>query len=154
MAINFDSLPTSQNFSEKPLFENGVYPMTIKAATIKDGRLEVKFLVEDPTNNTSTDVWDNFFDSEKPLPQYKLGQFIRALQIPLTGTFELQDLPKIIMEKSCMGAIKAEQNEGYRPRNVIDAFHDDIFLPVAKQTAPPPADNSDIPFSTTGGPEY
>lgn len=149
MAINFDALPTSQGFTDKPLFENGMYPMTIKAAAMKDGRLEVRFQADDAANKRSTDVWDNFFDSEKPLPQFKLGQLIRALKIPLTGTFELKDLPKIIMEKQCMGAVKIEQNEGYRPRNVIDAFHDDIFLPMPVKVA-----DADMPFSTTGGPEY
>lgn len=135
MAINYDALPTEAPVT---LLENGKYPMTIKKAEMKAGNngdyLVVTFGVDAGGN-----VYDNFFDSDKPLPRYKLGQLIRATKIQLHGTFELKDLAKIIVNKRVMGAVKKEQNEGYAPRNVIDAFDDQIFEPIP--------DTADVPFT-------
>ena len=158
MAINFDELPKT-NESAFTILENGTYRCKIKEAKIPNGKdyLQVIFAVTG-NNGQSTTIFDNFVDSDKPLPRYKLAQLIRALKIPLTGSFELKDLPKIIVGKELMAAIKQEQNEGYSARNVINAFDDEIFYPLATQATgsnPPPA-NGDVPFDTTptGGATY
>lgn len=157
MAINFDELPKT-NESSFTVLENGTYRCKIKEAKIPTGKdyLQVIFAVTG-NNGQSTTIFDNFIDSEKPLPRFKLAQLIRALQIPLTGSFELKDLPKIIVGKELMAAVKQEQNEGYSARNVINAFDDDIFSPIAAgaTNATPPA-NGDVPFDTapTGGATY
>ena len=157
MAINFDELPKT-NESSFTVLENGTYRCKIKDAKIPAGKdyLVVTFAVTGKNGQTTT-IFDNFFDSEKQLPRYKLAQLIRALQIPLTGSFELKDLPKIIVGKELMAAIKQEQNEGYSARNVINAFDDEIFSPIVSKEigSNPPADG-DVPFDTTptGGATY
>ena len=152
--INFDNLPKT-NEAASAVFENGKYRCHIKDAKIPVGKdyLTVVFTVTENSGKTTT-IFDNFFDSEKPLPRYKLAQLIRALRIPLTGNFELKDLPKIIVGKDLMAAIKQEQNEGYSPRNVIDAFDDEIFYP-SDNAMPTPTD-SDTPFTPapSGGANY
>lgn len=159
MAINFDSLP-----NEKPnsfeLFSKDVYPAKITKATIETSGttgskyLKIIYLCTDPKTGKTTTIFDNLFDTDKPLLRYKLGQFIRALQLNLNGSFELVDLAKIIINKELMVAIKVEQNEGYTPRNVVDAFDDGIFYPMTSvSNTNAPVDDSDLPFST-GGTSY
>ena len=157
MAINFDELPKT-NESAFTVLENGTYRCKIKDAKIPTDKdyLVVTFAVTGNNGQTTT-IFDNFFDSEKPLPRFKLAQLIRALKIPLTGSFELKDLPKIIVGKELMAAIKQEQNEGYQARNVINAFDDDIFSPVTQAVSATPPSDGDVPFSTgtpTGGATY
>ena len=108
-------------------------------------------------NGKTVTIFDNFFDSDKSLPRFKLAQLIRATKIPLTGSFDLKDLPKIIVGKELMAAIKQEQNEGYAARNVVNAFDDDIFTPLEETaTSNTPPSDGDVPFDTTptGGATY
>lgn len=156
MAINFDELPKT-NESSFTVLENGTYRAKIKEAKIPTGKdyLQVIFAVTGNNGQTTT-IFDNFVESDKPLPRFKLAQLIRALQIPLTGNFELKDLPKIIVGKELMAAVKQEQNEGYSARNVINAFDDDIYSPIANTASSNPPANGDVPFDTTptGGATY
>ena len=155
MAINFDELPQDkpQGFDVLP---EGTYAATIKDATIetsKNGKgkyLSVQLKIT-TAEGKSVVVYDNFFDSDKPLPRYKLGQFIRALKLKLTGSFELSDLPKVIVNKTCMVAVKSEKNEGYAERNVVNAFDDNIYTPVDPLNADLPETSGDTPFDTTEG---
>lgn len=156
MAINFDELPKT-NESAFTILENGIYRAKIKEAKIPTDKdyLQVIFAVTG-NNGQSTTIFDNFVDSDKPLPRFKLAQLIRALKIPLTGSFELKDLPKIIVGKELMAAVKQEQNEGYSARNVINAFDDEIFYPATQAVNAPSPANGDVPFDTapTGGATY
>ena len=153
MAINFDELPQDkpQGFDVLP---EGTYPATIKSATMERGKsgpyLQAQLKVVAP-DGKSTIIYDNFFDSDKPLPRYKLGQFIRALKLKLTGSFELSDLPKVIVNKTCMVAVKSEKNEGYAERNVVNAFDDNIYTPADPLNADLPETSGDTPFDTTEG---
>lgn len=156
MAINFDELPKT-NESAFTVLENGTYRCKIKEAKIPNGKdyLQVIFAVTG-NNGQSTTIFDNFVDSDKPLPRFKLAQLIRALKIPLTGSFELKDLPKIIIGKELIAAVKQEQNEGYSARNVINAFDDEIFYPATQAVDALSPANGDVPFDTTptGGATY
>ena len=154
--INFDDLPKT-NDSATTLLDNGVYRCKIKEAKIPTGKdyLAVTFTIVE--NGKTVTIFDNFFDSDKPLPRFKLAQLIRATKIPLTGSFDLKDLPKIIVGKELMAAIKQEQNEGYAARNVVNAFDDDIFTPLEETaTSTTPPSDGDVPFDTTptGGATY
>ena len=156
--INFDNLPKTNEASFNVL-ENGTYPCKIKDAKIPVGKdyLQVIFTVTG-NNDTTTTIFDNFFDSDKPLPRFKLAQLIRALKIPLTGNFELKDLPKIIVGKELMAAVKQEQSENYPLKNIINAFDDEIFYPISGTATPNTAApaTGDVPFDTTptGGATY
>lgn len=156
--INFDNLPKT-NEAAFTVLENGTYPCKIKDAKIPVGKdyLQVIFTVTG-NNGMTTTIFDNFFDSDKPLPRYKLAQLIRALRIPLTGNFELKDLPKIIVGKELIAAVKQEQSENYPLKNIINAFDDEIFYPANHAAEPNTATpaTGDVPFDTTptGGATY
>ena len=156
MAINFDELPQDkpQGFEVLP---EGTYPAIIKEASMETGKtsdtkyMKVQLKIATADGKTVV-VFDNFFDSDKPLPRYKLGQFLRALKLNLTGNFELTDLTKVIVGKSCMVALKVEQNEGYAARNVVNAFDDEIYSPVSALDAVlPETDSGEVPFPVTEG---
>lgn len=151
MALNFDSLP-----KEKPggsISPKGMYYFEVKKAEMKtsknsgDSYMSVQLQCSNVESGEKTTVFDMLFDSDKPLLQYKLAQFLRALQLNLRGTFELKDLCKVVFGKRGMVALKIEENEGYSPRNIVDAFDDDIYLPLNATDAPAPAASDDPPFN-------
>lgn len=160
MALNFDNIPKDK--IGPTLLPDGKYCATIKDAKMIPGKsgtyLQVVLTVCDDRGATTT-IFDNFFNSDKPLPLYKIGQFLRALNCILQGDFELNDLPKIIVGKKLMVAVKTEQNEGYAPRNIINAFDDDIYSPMPNSVAESRAEaaianeDEDCPF-TLGGDNY
>lgn len=133
MAINFDSLPT-----EKPqgsLYEKGFYKGTIVKAemrTPRNGNQDYLSITYDVTNKDGSakgKFWDNLFDTDKDIPRYKLGRFINALGLELTGTFELKDLAKIVVGKTLV--IDMGLNEkGDRPQNEVEIFKNEIFYPL------------------------
>lgn len=155
MAISFDDLP-----DKKPegydLLDEGIHNAVIKNATMEISKttrqpyMAVQFTCTDPVTKKSTTVFDNFFDSDKPLTRYKLGQFIRALKLQLTGSFELKDLCKVIPNKELCVALKTEQNEGYAARNVVNAYDDSIYY--EKEFDAPPFDATSP--SDNGAPVY
>lgn len=156
MAINFDELPQDkpQGFEVLP---EGTYLAVVKEASMKSGKsgngdyMQVVLKITADDGKTIL-VFDNFFDSDKPLPRYKLGQFMRALKINMHGNFELVDLTKVITNKSCMVALKSEQNEGYAARNVVNAFDDEIYSPAnALDANVPETSATDTPFPPAEG---
>ena len=64
--------------------------------------------------------------------RYKLQRFITALEIPLSGTFELKDLCKIIPGKNFVVDIMREEREGQRPQGVVDIFTNEIYYPMSQ----------------------
>lgn len=154
MALNFDQLPKDNPGGSSLAVPKGLYHFEVKKAEMKTSQksgntyMSVQLQCSDPTTKASTTVFDMFFESDKPLLQYKLRQFIMALSLNLRGTFELKDLCKIIGGKKGIVALKIEENEGYSPRNVVDAFDDNIYLPLAATE-----DDSEVPFDASDSAE-
>lgn len=152
--LNFDKLPKTKPDGGGTLVPNGDYIFLIKKAEMRkpikggDDYMSVQLQCTSMDNKHTTIVFDNFFVSDKPLPQYKLAQFIRALQMDIRGEFTLKDLCKVIPDKKGIVALKTEENEGYAPRNTVNAFDDDIYKPLSPAESYP-TDNSDVPFDTT-----
>ena len=150
--INFDALPTSRPAGEgNTLVDKGRYSATIKDAKMKKSKAGTPYLTVMFQLHTTpaVNVFDNFFDSDKPLPMFKLGQFLRALPNTITGQLTLEDIAKICVGKDMVVAIKQEANEGYAPRNIVDAFDDVIYARFDQQNTAEtefPADDSDTPF--------
>lgn len=158
MAINFDSLPQT-----KPngfLIDKDFYKGTIieaKMRTPKNGGAEylaVTFSLTDKDGNAKGKLWDNFFDIDKELPRYKLGRFITALRLPLSGSFELKDLCKIIVNKSVIVDVGVDE-KNTPPRNQVDVFNAEIYyhpsewaalLGVAAEDTHTNSDAVDAPF--------
>ena len=150
--INFDALPTTRPAGEgNTLMDKGRYSATIKDAKMKTSKAGTPYLTVMFQLHTvpAINVFDNFFDSDKPLPMFKLGQFLRALPNTISGQLTLEEVAKICVGKDMIVAIKQESNEGYAPRNIVDAFDDVIYSRVntaAADASFPVDDGSDTPF--------
>lgn len=147
MAINFDSLP-----SENPngrLLPAGPYKIKIVEAKMLDSKSSNNTYLALTYQLTNTDgvacgkLWDNFFDSDKELLRYKLSRLITALGIKLSGSFELKDLAKIVVNKEMVGYIGTDA-KATPPRNTIDVFKDEIFYPVSEWATFTGADVDDM----------
>ena len=139
MAINFNSLPT-----EKPamgtIIPKGQYLGTIAKSEMKQGQdaskppyLSVEMDIVDEASNTSMGkIWTILTESEHPLPRYQLQRFIKALNLPITGDFELKDLTKMINGKSLIvDIIPEERTDGKEAqRSIVDVASGDIFYPT------------------------
>lgn len=161
MAINFNALPT-----EKPatsfIIPKGRYKGTIKKAEMKQPKdaskaeyLSVEIDCGDMTTGTSAGkLWVIFTESEAALPRYQLSRFITALNLPITGEFELKDLTKMVVNKELLlDVIPEEPKDGKAPqRSILDVNAGEIFYPVAtapmySRPAEPTIAEMDTPFA-------
>ena len=156
MALNFNDLPTSKPNGDTPssgVFEKGTYPGIAKRAEMRTSKagsdyLVVQIAVTNERGQTTT-IFDNFFDTDKPLPRFKLAQFLRAVGTVPSGNFELKDLVKVINNRPLSVALKIEKSDGYPDKNVVDAFDPEIYYAANQAAAPAaahPANNDDLPF--------
>ena len=155
MGINFNSLPT-----EKPamgfVIPKGQYVATINKSEMKQGKdttkppyLNIELDITDEVSNTNMGkVWAILTESEQPLPRYQLQRFINALNLPITGEFELKDLTKMINGKKLKVDIAPEERTDGKEaqRSVVDIMAGDIFYPIAPAVAAMPVDE-DTPFA-------
>ena len=139
MAINFNSLPT-----EKPamgtIIPKGQYIAIIAKSEMKQGKdttkppyLNIEMDITDPISQTSMGkIWTILTESEQPLPRYQLSRFIKALELPITGEFELKDLTKMINGKQLkVDIIPEDRTDGKEPqRSIVDVMSADIFYPA------------------------
>lgn len=139
--INFDSLPKTRPNQTIPA---GHYTAIVATAEMKPSKdttkpnyLSVRLDIVDMHGNKVGSVFDIFTESEASLVRYKLQRFITALKLSIPS-FELSDLPKIIVNKKLEVDLKIEQQEGYAPRTVVDATSNEIYYPV-----------DDYPFNAT-----
>lgn len=150
MAINFDALPDKKGTSSISNFDGGLYNVIVEAADMKTSKksgnpyLNVRLGVFSDEGTRITGVFDIFVDSEQPLMQYKLRRFLEACQIDLQGTFELKDLPKIIVNKKLQAYLKVQSDEQYGDKVVVDIAPDEIYVPLDEEAAIP--GDADAPF--------
>lgn len=150
MAINFDALPQSKPAGN--LLPAGFYKATISKAemkTPKNGGNDYLALTLDCVNaqGQSGKVWDNLYDSDKELVRYKLKRFIDALRLPLSGTFELKDLCKVVTGKQLVVDVGVDEKSD-RPRNQVEVFKNDLYYPINEWAALTGAvtGTGDVPF--------
>lgn len=98
MAINFDALPKDKPNGNSTVTEGRHLAQVFKAemTTSKEGNkyLRVTFKTKD-----GGFVNENYFDSDKPFLQYKLGRLLKATKVVLEGTGTLEDIAKVIRDK-------------------------------------------------------
>ena len=98
MAINFDALPKDKPTGNSTVTEGRHLAQVFKAemTTSKEGNkyLRVTFKTKD-----GGFVNENYFDSDKPFLQYKLGRLLKATKVVLEGTGTLEDIAKVIKDK-------------------------------------------------------
>ena len=133
--INMNSLP-----SEKPstgaIIPKGQYLAKIKKADMrqpKDEKRPMYFTAEcDITDLVSGapmgKFWINLFESEAPLTRYQLARFIKALNLPIQGEFELKDLTKMVNGKELKVDICPEDKP--EPQKSVVDISAQCFYPV------------------------
>lgn len=99
--LNFNALPTN-----KPS-QSGMTDGTFKAVVFKSEMRDSKTTPGTQYLNVSfkTDngfVNENYFDSDKPFLQWKLGQLLKACNVTLSGEGSLKDVAKVIQGKNVM----------------------------------------------------
>ena len=137
--INMNSLPT-----EKPsmgtIIPKGQYLAKIVKADMRQPKDETKPMyftaecnITDPVSGTSMGkFWINLFESEAPLARYQLSRFIKALNLPIQGEFELKDLTKMVSGKELKVDICPEDKPEPQ-RSVVD-ISAQCFYPAVDPT--------------------
>ena len=145
MAINFDALPNTAPIGNY-IIEKGTYVAEIAKAEMKLGRdvtkapyLSLMYKISKLDGTSVGNIFDTITEPEKDITKYKLRRFIEALKLPITGTFELKDLTKIVVGKKFGVDIKVD-DEGQQPRSVVDVFSGKIYYTMDELT-----DNASIP---------
>ena len=138
MAINFNSLPT-----EKPsvgtIIPKGTYKAKIVKAEMRQPKdeskpeylnleLDITDLVSDSPMGK---MWAIITESEAPLPRYQLSRLIQALNLPITGEFELKDLTKMVVNKEMKADVCPEEpKDGSAPKKSVIDVSAQIFYPL------------------------
>lgn len=96
--IQFNALPKDKPSQNN--IKNGRYTATVFKCEMRTGKesgteyLNVSFLCDG-----GGFVNENYFDSDKPFLQYKLGQLLKACKVTLEGEGTLKDVAKVIKGK-------------------------------------------------------
>lgn len=128
--INFDSLPTNNPMAGvKP----GTYFATIDKAEMKQPKdpqkpmyLSVQYTLTTKEGKGAGKLFDILTESDSDVVRYKIGRFITALELPLTGAFALKDLAKIIAGKKLILDVTTDTKSD-KPRAVVDVFKGGIY---------------------------
>ena len=133
--INFNELPNSKpaGFTTIP---KGRYLGTIEKAEMRLGKdasrppyLSIQWgLAKDGK------PMGKFFDlitepGDAEIPRYKLKRFIQALELPITGSFTLADLAKMVPNKSAYIDITVDE-KSEPARNQVDVFTGEIYYSI------------------------
>ncbi len=135
--IQFNALPKDK--PSQNTIKNGRYTATVFKCEMRTGKetgneyLNVSFLCDG-----GGFVNENYFDSDKPFLQYKLGQLLKACSVNLEGEGTLKDVAKVIKGKKVIidvvvndkgyGALDySGNNDGIYPVN--SAAKDDTETP-------------------------
>lgn len=137
--INMNSLPTEKP-SMSTIIPKGQYLAKIRKAEMRQPKDETRpqyFSAEcditDPVSGTEMGkFWINLFESEAPLSRYQLSRFIKALNLPIQGEFELRDLTKMVSGKELKVDI-APEDKPEPQRSVVD-ISAQCFYPVVDPT--------------------
>lgn len=134
--INFQNLPTQ---APNSLPEKGIYLFTIvdsKMRTSQSGTdyLEIKAELSKADGKKVATIFDRIMDIDSDVPRYKLRQFIQALQLPITGEFQLSDLPKMINGKKILADITHEKSRDpqYPDKAIVDPFSAEVYYPISR----------------------
>ena len=142
--INMNSLP-----GEKPSMSNiipkGMYHAKIIKSTMKPSStigkpdyLSAECDISDPVSGTRIGkFWINLYESEADLVRYQLRRFIEAIDLKISGDFELKDLTKMINGRELMVDIKPEdRKDGKAPQRSVVDIDAECFYPVTQLNKP------------------
>lgn len=102
MAINFNALPTSAN----TITPVGLYRAKIEKAEMRQAyiptepmELSMTCTLYDYKGKDCGKFFDTLKDNGKDAQLFKIGQFVKAIGLELTGSVELKDMCKLIQGK-------------------------------------------------------
>src|SRR5574344_1994874 len=107
--LNFSKLPTAKPNNNS--VAEGTYNAIIfksemrKSKTSDNEYLNVSFKLDE-----GGFVNENYFDSDKPFLQYKLGQLLKACKVTLAGEGTLKDVQKVIQGKKVIIDVAVNDN--------------------------------------------
>ena len=132
MAINFNELPSTKPVTVLP---KGFYMATILKAEMKISKtgnpyLSLQYDLNDGAGKTGK-LFDLQMESEKEFLRYKLQRFINALQLNLTGSFEMKDLCKLVTGKKLIVDVTSEDSDRGE-QNTINSFEHEIYYPISE----------------------
>lgn len=135
MAINFDTLPKDNPMGK---VEAGTYYATIDKAEMKQPKdagkkpyLNLTFSLKDKDGKGCGKLFDILSDSEHQVVLYKLQRFVTALGLPITGSFELSDLAKVVTGKQCILDVTMDTKQS-PARAVVDVFAGGVYYPMSE----------------------
>lgn len=135
--INFDTLPNNKPITQ---LEPGTYFAVVEKAEMKAPKdpskkpyLSITFGLTNKDGASCGKLFDIIADSEHDLVRYKLKRFIVALELPLTGGFELADLTKIVVGKKLILDV-TKDTKSEQPRMVVDMFKGMIYYPLCESS--------------------
>ena len=158
MAINFNALP-----SDKPagfVIPKGQYKAVVEKAEMKKPKGEVvkpdylnlQFALSDlQTGAPVGKLYDILSESDSEYVMYKIGRFMKALNINLGMSFELKDLAKIVANKTLVVDVTVDEKSEPK-RNQVDIFSGGIYYSLEEILNPAAAAQTDsfegTPFGT------
>lgn len=158
MAINFNELPSDKPAGNATVVPPGKYLAKIEKAEMKspkntneDGTPKKDYLLltleltDMESNKMVGRVWDNVIESQAGLLQYKLKRLIQALQLPITGEFELKDLTKMVPGRSMLVDIALDKDLNGNDKSVVDALSGMIYYSIEAPAKPEPATDNAAP---------
>ena len=157
MAINFNALP--QDKPAGATIPKGQYKAVIEKAEMKASKTEGKppylnllyALSDIQTGAPVGKLYDIMSESDSEYVMYKIGRFMRALDINLGMSFELKDLAKVVANKTLVLDVTVDEKSEPK-RNQVDIFSGGVFYSLAEILNPAAAPQTDsfegTPFDT------
>lgn len=163
MSINFDSLPTEKPFALPP---EGFYKAKIIKAEMRAAKnealppeLNMTYALTNAAGKKCGNMFDTLRESDKPAQLYKISRFVKALGLELSGSIELKDLAKLVVNKELV--VDLEHNKytssktGKEMANAqVALFREECYYPIedfekliALEPTVAPTDDEPTPFS-------
>lgn len=138
MAFNFDEPITKPGGAS---VEPGVKTATVDAVELKTSKTGREFISVKSKLEEGGTLYDSFFDGDKPFIQYKMGQFVKAIGLTLSGDITLASIAKFIKPGMTFKVDIAPDDKGYA---TVDFSKDKLgYYPIDFFD-----DNSDAIFGT------
>lgn len=165
--INFDKVPDNNPYSVP---DEGYYVFKCINANMRSPKdpskkdyLNVQMMLVDKTGKKAGTFFDNFFDSDASAILYKLGRFVKAINLNLTGNVELKDIAKLLPGKE--GVLEIEHRQDSRfpddPTKIqaqVKLFGSECYWPTDQfkelvgEVDAAQIPDEDMPFSMEDGP--
>ena len=165
--VNFDKIPDNNPFQ---IPDKGYYLFKCVNANMRQPKdknkksyLNVQMSLVDKNGKKAGTFFDNFFDSSSSAVLYKLGRFINAIGLNLTGDVDLKDIAKLVPGKEGVLEIDHQQDSRFPddPTKVqaqVKLFGSECYWPsdqfksLVGESAAAPDSDEDVPFDLEDGP--